>query len=184
MVCQKCGIRTATVHLTNIINGTKSELHLCEGCAREKESIMVKMGVNDLMSGFFGIKPQDDRKTLQCEFCGSTQKDISKRGKAGCEHCYEVFGEYLIPIIRKVHGTDTHAGKQPEYQEEAGSGADIEKPVMKAAESTAPSKNDTLLQLERLEQEMKEAIGQEDYEKAALLRDQIKNLKEKEGLDK
>lgn len=36
MVCQECGNRPATLHFTKIVNGEKTEFHICEHCAREK----------------------------------------------------------------------------------------------------------------------------------------------------
>lgn len=177
MMCQKCGIRTATIHFTNIINGNKTELHLCEACANEQEGMSQQIAINDLMSGFFGIKPQTDRKLLKCDFCGSTQNDISKRGKAGCEHCYQVFNSYLTPIVRKIHGTDVHTGKVPANK------PDKEIPFKNAQKEDKGTEGRT----EELEDMMKKAIAEENYEEAARLRDCIKNLKisgEKGGEEK
>jgi ATP-dependent Clp protease ATP-binding subunit ClpC len=36
MICQKCKIRQATVHITKIVNGKKVERHLCSVCAAEE----------------------------------------------------------------------------------------------------------------------------------------------------
>lgn len=30
MMCQECGQRPATLHFTKIVNGDKTEFHLCE----------------------------------------------------------------------------------------------------------------------------------------------------------
>ena len=35
MKCQKCQVREATNHMTEIINGQKQELHLCQECAAQ-----------------------------------------------------------------------------------------------------------------------------------------------------
>lgn len=39
MLCENCGKRPATVHYTQIINGLKTEMHLCEVCAKQKGAI-------------------------------------------------------------------------------------------------------------------------------------------------
>ena len=169
MICQKCGIKTAIVHYTNTINGNKTEVHLCEDCAKLRENSLIS-GISDIMSGFFGIKlqPQQENSTvLKCDFCGSTQNDISKNGKAGCGNCYKIFGEYLTPIIRRVHGTDTHTGKRP---------LNFEKPAEPQEAEIKPA-DPIQDKLAELEEEMKCAIAAEDYERAAKIRDEIKKLK-------
>ena len=35
MLCEKCGKNTATVHTMQIINGVKTEAHLCPACAAQ-----------------------------------------------------------------------------------------------------------------------------------------------------
>ena len=35
MICQQCETRPATLHFTKIINGEKTEMHVCEQCASE-----------------------------------------------------------------------------------------------------------------------------------------------------
>ena len=36
MLCQECGKKPATLHFTKIVNGEKTEFHICESCASEK----------------------------------------------------------------------------------------------------------------------------------------------------
>ena len=167
MLCQKCGLKSAVVHYKKTINNNSAQVHLCESCA----------GVNELMSGFLGIKPQGTRQILKCDFCGLTQNDISSIGKAGCANCYTVFREYLIPIIRRIHGTDTHVGKKPHAGETTtthptaklseDSKLEVKDPEVKAKES----------ELEILEKAMRQAVLDENYEEAAKLRDEIAKLK-------
>ena len=35
MLCEKCKKNEANVHISKNINGKTTDLHLCEGCARE-----------------------------------------------------------------------------------------------------------------------------------------------------
>ena len=171
MICQNCGIKNATVHFTNI-NGEKiTEYHLCELCAKEK-GITVNMGINDLVSGFFGMKPQGGKQILKCDFCGLTQNEVSKRGKAGCANCYSVFSEILIPIVRKVHGTDIHIGKQANLSGKVTEKTSDEGNIKELKEKKEDNR------IEDLEIQMKTAITEENYERAAELRDEIRKLKE------
>ena len=36
LLCERCGINEATLHMTDIIEGSVFERHLCEGCRREE----------------------------------------------------------------------------------------------------------------------------------------------------
>lgn len=40
MLCDKCKRRDASVHITQEVNGMKSEHHLCEECARQEMGMM------------------------------------------------------------------------------------------------------------------------------------------------
>ena len=179
MVCQKCGMKPAIIHYANMVNGNKLEVHLCEECAKAKENAIIS-GINDLMSGFLGIKTAENSNLLKCCGCGSTQKDISENGKAGCEHCYEVFSKYMTPIIRKVHGTDTHVGKVPQKvpQKEVQT---VMQTNMKDNSSREKLENED--KIEKLENSMKEAIAAEKYEEAAVIRDELVKLREKEAAE-
>ena len=169
MLCQKCGIKSAVVHYKKTINNNSAQVHLCENCA----------GINTLMSGFLsGMNPQSTRQVVKCDFCGLTQNDISSIGKAGCANCYTVFREYLIPIIRRIHGTDTHAGKKPKpHAEESPTAISTEEPTTTDIMIIDSSKDS---ELETLEKAMRQAVLDENYEEAAKLRDQIAKLKNTE----
>ena len=36
MMCEECQMKPATVHITKIINNEKTQMHLCEECAKQK----------------------------------------------------------------------------------------------------------------------------------------------------
>ena len=50
MQCQICKQNTATIHLTEIIEGQRNETHLCETCA-QKQGVAVKAQIplNELL---------------------------------------------------------------------------------------------------------------------------------------
>ncbi|HVN67833.1 MAG TPA: Clp protease N-terminal domain-containing protein, partial [Candidatus Sulfotelmatobacter sp.] len=56
MICEKCHIRPATVHITKIVNGKKIERHLCSICAAEEGFVpggeLDNFGMGDF-PGFF-----------------------------------------------------------------------------------------------------------------------------------
>ena len=96
-------------------------------------------------------------ETKKCSLCGSAFSDLVADGKAGCPECYRVFAEELAPTISKIHGSTTHVGNAPERYR-----AGFERKT----------------KIKNLEAELKNAIAAEEYEKAALLRDELKALRD------
>lgn len=167
MLCQSCGKNTATNRVKTIINGALSEYALCPECAG-------KLGYADLFGdwGFdFGtilgnMFQKNEKETVQaaqCDYCGASFEEIVKTGKVGCAECYKLFYNRLIPSIRRIHGNAVHQGKKP------GSAAMVLRPKteLKPVET----------ELEVKQKEMEKAIKEQNFEYAAILRDEIKLLK-------
>lgn len=154
--CDKCD-KPASVYLTEIEGGQKIQKHLCEDCAAA-EGITVKsnMPISQLLEDFIlqgsGVSTSDQR----CDVCGMTFKEFRQQGLLGCPNDYDVFAPALEPLLlRAQEGACQHAGKVPHHADEEHKRAS------------------TLL---RLRSELQSAVGSEDYERAARLRDQIKEL--------
>ena len=62
MQCEICKTNTATVHLTEIIDGHRSESHLCQSCA-QKEGVTIKsqLSLNELLSSLIAAHQQTDK---------------------------------------------------------------------------------------------------------------------------
>jgi protein arginine kinase activator len=169
VLCESCGERPATVHLTRVINDKKIERHLCERCAKEEGEfefmfeLEPKFSINELLSGFLkGSYPKSSSlrpgpSTARCESCGLSYSEFAREGKLGCDHCYEPFSAQLEPLMRKIQGHVEHTGKQP-------GGA--------AQSQTAAREHE----LEELRQALNCAVDEERYEEAAVLRDRIREL--------
>ncbi|GGE21212.1 protein-arginine kinase activator protein [Marinithermofilum abyssi] len=172
MLCQECGKRPATLHYTKIINGEKTEFHLCEVCAQEKGEQMPGaeggFSIHHLLSGLlnFDSHPQAGgqeqtgvkQETLRCPTCGLTYSQFSKIGRFGCSDCYQAFRERLGPLFRRVHGHTAHRGKVPQR---TGGQLKIQR------------------EIERLKSELNQRVANEEFEEAARLRDRIRALREK-----
>ncbi len=164
MTCQACKQNDATVHWTKVVNDKKTELHLCSACAQESglQAPMQEIPeiLGNLIANILGELPtkaaknkkRARRQERKCRSCGSTYSMLEKKGLLGCAQCYETFGTELKILLRRVHGNHQHKGKQP-----ASFGAVSSKATM-----------------ERLRQELQEAIVQEKYERAAELRNLIR----------
>ena len=162
MICDVCNENNATVHLTEIINDKVVEMHICQTCAQDKAEQLNKH-LN--ISGFLGSLsdmvdnlPQQQRPT-KCPSCGFKYEDFKKKGRLGCGKCYETFRRSLLPLLKKIHSATTHVGKTPASLEKRAS---------------------SQLKTEELYQRLRRTIQLEEYEEAAKLRDQIKELERKE----
>jgi protein arginine kinase activator len=163
MQCQICNKRAAVIHLTEITDGIRTEMHLCEQCAQQ-QGIAAKshISITELLNGLLAAQPAEDElfgpseRESRCPHCGFTLQQFRKEGLLGCPHDYEVFEKSLLPLIEKAHnGKTSHCGKVP-----------LRTPKDKKLE----------LQRSNLRQQLQTAVQNEDYELAAKLRDQINQL--------
>jgi len=160
MQCQICNENDATIHLTEISDGKRYEMHVCEHCAAE-QGIAVKsqIPINELLSNLLAVQPTDDElaslsQQVSCPHCETTMAQFRKEGVLGCPYDYEVFEKSLLPLIERAHdGKTTHCGKLP---------------------SRIPKDAKKQTQLLNLRQQLEAAVQSEDYELAAKLRDKIK----------
>lgn len=168
MKCQKCGKNTANTHVKTIINGEFREYDLCSECAHKMgyTNVFADMenDFSSLLGSFFtNVLPARTQAT-RCEFCGSTYPEIAKTGMVGCAHCYELFADQLYPSIRRMHGNTTHCGKN------SGRAAEKSEKPEKPAEET---KEETI---KKLQSELDAAVKEQNFERAAELRDKIKEM--------
>lgn len=177
MLCQNCNKKEANVKYTQIINGVKKQMNLCEKCAKELgvDDISFNMQMN--FSNFFGnffddiesgiipslIKPQ----TVTCEKCGSSYEDFIKNGKFGCDKCYETFSEKIDVLLKNIHGVNKHVGRN----------FNVIESKVKNNESKIETKQ---IKIEKLQERLKKEIKDERYEDAAKTRDEIKKIEKGE----
>lgn len=165
MVCQECNQRPASLHFTKIINGEKTEFHICEQCAKEKGEQFPgtnSFSIHQLLSGLLHFEQPVKAETAQanneltCDKCQMTYEQFTRVGRFGCAHCYKSFEKKLDPILKRVHsGNHTHSGKFPER---IGGGIQLQR------------------QIDALKQQLKSYVEEEEFEKAAELRDEIRVL--------
>jgi len=166
VLCERCKENQATVHYTEVINGQKRELNLCEACAKELQpqgfSFMPQLNFHDFLGGLMGTNFGGFAKTSprggRCEVCGLSESQFAQRGLLGCGSCYDSFGSTLNSLVRRIHGTNTHTGKVPERT------SDRVKLVKK---------------VEYLRNQLKQAVEAEEFERAAQLRDSIRELEKR-----
>lgn len=168
MLCDICKKNEANVHITRIVNGVKQELNICEKCAKDMGDVgfdgeMINFNspftFQNILSGLVDYinqsVPTEESSELVCKNCGTTYSEFREKGFLGCSECYKNFSSTLMPIIKRVQGNVEHTGKIPEKL-----GKDlIEK-----------------RQLLKLKEDLNKAVAAEEYEKAAQIRDKIKEI--------
>lgn len=153
MLCESCNQREATAVVKQSINGVVKELHLCPYCAN---SMLFSNFFSDFsMNNLFGKATQTTRDPKTCPECKTTWNEIVKSGKIGCAHCYEVFSNELARSIEKIHGKSVHLGNVP-----------------RSAAGTIRRKN----LLTEYKMELNRLIAEQEFEKAAEVRDKIKEM--------
>ena len=171
MICQECNQRPATLHFTKIINGEKTEIHLCEKCAQEKGNLFIDdnggtgFSINNLLAGLLNMESNFQQpkanslpktEELRCPHCQLSFKEFIRIGKFGCAKCNEAFNDQLDPILKRVHsGNTAHTGKIPKR---IGGALHLKK------------------QISEMKETLKVLINQEEFEKAAEVRDEIRAI--------
>lgn len=194
MRCERCE-REATIHEVIIHQGKKRERHLCESCARAAGlSSDPHLPIAQLISGFMlgsaageetstttaGVKAATPKAGLsapapvtRCAGCGTTYASFKESGLLGCPACYDAFADRLGPLIERAHeGACHHVGKFPRRALK-----DIR--AMGDAERVETLLGDIREREERLEsirRSLAKAVRDEDYERAAMLRDELARI--------
>jgi protein arginine kinase activator len=167
MKCQQCS-KPATFHITELAGGKPQELHLCEDHARQyltqssgdgagggsmaaalAQHMAQKMQVGQTAEELAELDQQS------CPVCGITFYEFRSQGRLGCPNDYLCFQAQLDPLILNIHGESEHVGKVPRRSSQG---------------------SERRTQLIRLRREMKEAIKDENYERASKLRDDIQRI--------
>ena len=156
MLCERCTKNQATIHLTQVINGEKTEMSLCPECAKECGAFALSE-VTSLFSGLLdsGAERAHAASSLRCSRCGLDYGKFKQTGMLGCATCYKDFRRQLQPVLQRIHGRLQHEGHIPAT---AGEGLQLRR------------------QIEAKRREMQSAIDQEEFERAAKLRDELRAL--------
>lgn len=163
--CDLCREQPATVHYTEVEGAEVTKLFICGACARARgwvdEPPKAILALQELLAPS-KPKPLPDEAPPEahCGSCGLTYASFQRQGRLGCPACYVAFEVLLLPLLRRIHAGVKHHGKAPRAY-----ASKIE--MRQRAE-------DLRLQLER-------AVRAEDYERAAELRDALRELEKQQS---
>lgn len=209
MLCEICGENEATFHYSEVVNGNKTEHHLCSECAAKTDisyytNLLDGDGrLGQLLSGLLGMPVgggQDDPKThVVCPGCHLSYGEFIKNSAFGCAECYNVFGPLLDDSIKKIQGSVNHQGKKPYrlMKSMRSMNAQVQDNASEVMNGELPDVGDNAEKIEKkptraalsheidvMDKRLKQAVLEEDFEEAARLRDRIKNLRSQiEGAD-
>lgn len=169
MICQDCNKREAKVQFTQIVNNEKTQLSLCKQCAAargfhsplENSPFPLAEILSGLTAGAPSAMGPDLQEDLSCPNCGLSFEQFARQGRFACGECYKSFRPRLEAIMRKIHGSSLHRGQAP-LQE---SGDKETAPVIPVKEEA------------RLEAELQKAVENEEFERAAEIRDKLKMIR-------
>ncbi len=177
IVCDNCKQKPAEVFYSQIAEGKLLKVNLCKACSKEKgvedptgfalAELLQGMGENTEVSPATGTGKSSggggsdrDDAPAKCPVCGFAQGDFKKTGRLGCSECYTTFGDSLGALLKQMHKGTAHIGKVPERQHrvQAITG-----------------------RMQSLREDLEKAVRAENYEGAADLRDQIRQLESEIG---
>jgi protein arginine kinase activator len=159
--CNSCGKNDAVIQLTQVENNEMRVLHLCESCAAERgvetESQQISAPLVDFLAQI-GKGVGEGVTSGRCPSCGMTATQLRQTGRLGCEVCYKHFDEHLRGLLRRLHGATKHVGK-----------------IVLPADA---NENDRAARVLSLRRSLQRAVEAEDFEHAAAIRDELRNLDE------
>ena len=175
--CTKCD-RPALIHITEVDYDTDSEnktvrdVHLCLFHAADAgmiaglpKAILANLEAEGaaVIAGITGEAPTGRKKRPSggkqptCPICGSTWNDFEQTGLMGCPHDVQFFEVKLLPVVKGLQeGRLQHVGKIPLRSGASGAGVRAK--------------------INRLKESLAIAVAKEQFEEAAKLRDEIKEL--------
>ena len=184
--CESCGKNPATVFFKAVVENQSTKINLCEECARERGILSQDwsfsgfekggFSLSDMIGGLTSSSQAEIAKSFKsstkpvesrCLKCGTTYMSFKSSGFVGCSACYEAFYPAMRQIIKKIHGSATHAGlRYASGRPSSGAPA-------------APNRETLVAELAKLRKDLDGALSREAYEQAAVLRDKIKELEKK-----
>lgn len=165
--CSSCKQNEAKVKLTKLIKGTVEELYLCQECAARQSPYQKKLTppqLDEILMGILGqAKAEGATKIsgasdLTCATCGLPFGSYRETLLLGCSDCYDSFEKQLTADLRKFHGSTVHRGRVP---------------------NDAPAQLSVQRSPQELKKRLQDAVKAEDFELAAKLRDELRDLDSK-----
>ena len=172
-LCDECKAKEACYTVSVMMGDQVTQRRLCPDCMAKMNMNLAAGNVKHLLSAIMSAisgsveeaaatiaEEASETASIVCERCGTSLSQFTKSGKLGCPSCYQAFREQLTPMLQQIHGRVQHAGRKPLDDEAAQRRRAV---------------------YERLSRQLEQAVAMEDFETAAILRDQLRQLRNAEG---
>jgi protein arginine kinase activator len=166
MKCDICNENEAVIFVHQVIMGKQAQVNLCEHCAHERgihthssqEEMTLQTLINEIKAAANLIQQQLDPRV--CPVCGTSIFNIRRDHAVGCPECYHFFRSDIKDIMENSGILGHYSGSVP--------------PRLAQFRSALNDKA-------HIREKMEECVASEDYEGAALYRDQLRQLESGEG---
>jgi protein arginine kinase activator len=162
MICEICKSKNAVFHVQQHVGENIYEMHLCRDCASRKgiskDGKSFDFSLSKLLTNFAQKKVStgDLANELEtCKTCGTKKQDLKDDGQVGCPDCYNSFRRSITSALALNSSYVSHKGKLPLK--------------LKAYKTI-------LIDKELLKRELEEAVKNEEYETAVIIRDKLTNI--------
>lgn len=162
--CSACK-RPIAILYTEIVRNQKTCTGMCKDCPELEKRLFGSLKENEGHDHF-------KNSELVCGNCGTTLQDVRRGHRLGCQECYTVFENVIVlelqntqrlppKLVSLKKSASIHVGK-----------------IQGKGSSVNPSSK-----LLALNEALNDTLKREDYEQAAILRDQIKAIENSQTRD-
>lgn len=189
MLCGNCGKREVEVLVKQVVGDEVQDIHLCRRCAEELgflssqlPSIMISFSLHDAevpqpkkIIRLQSKRDEEKSDGITCPSCGMAYKEFRKGGLLGCPECYQAFRFPLGARLQRVQGAESHWGGTAKMFSDI---AVLDEEAHMEEQNLQYSREEKDASIRRLNEEIKDAVLREEYERAAKLRDLLNPLLE------
>lgn len=163
MLCQKCQQKPATARYIEVVEGRAVEQHVCADClAKYLQGGPEAFSLNEVKPRLHepGMRmesrpPLQQRTRQTCPTCNTALSVVMEKKTVGCADCYRHFHNAIEEILPRIQPDTQHQGRG-------------------RVRDDARARIRTELQNKRAL--LRSVLKLEDYEQAAVLRDEIRRL--------
>lgn len=163
--CSECK-KSIDIYYSEIVGNNIATTCMCKECP-----ILQQRLYGSLSEGSSKVVVDNDTG-LCCGNCDTTLEDVRTGNPLGCEECYEVFSDVLV--MEMLASNKISHKLLPDKEKKS-------KPIHIGRSPGETEKINPSLRLIALNEAINETLSREDYEQAAWLRDQIKEIEKNQS---
>tara|TARA_R110001592_G_scaffold54844_8_gene168104 strand:+ start:1137 stop:1658 length:522 start_codon:yes stop_codon:yes gene_type:complete len=161
MLCQKCHKRSGTIRYAEVVDGRVTDQFWCTECLAQQRSGDVGFEISEISptrpnrDAIHSVVSRVVQSQQTCPACDTPLQRIVESNRVGCTTCYETFEKPLSELVNRLQNNTIHTGKAAHLTD-----------ARTQLRSDLRSKRSLL----------RSVLKAENYEEAAMLRDEIRSL--------